>query len=254
MIISGQILRDILPCTWFRYFFGLHYSDTSGMYLIHALPSSIPPQDLDFLARAEPATIGHFQTMGFMDAGIRAHSQDTRVAGTAVTVKMPGTDGGILHHAMGCVRPGDVLVIDRCGEAVTASFGGAMAYAAKQAGVAALIVDGLVTDLGELRQHGVPVWSRGPSVVTTRVLGLDGEFCGTVSCGGVSVRPGDAILADENGVLVLPREQIYAAAQQAIDFQDREKLTLARLRAGEKFPDIVGSRDIIERNRTLSTV
>lgn len=223
------------------------------MYLIHPLPHAIPPQDLSILVRAEPATIGHFRTTGFMDAGIRAHGRDVRVAGTAVTVRMPGTDGGILHHAMGCVRPGDVLVIDRCGESVTAAFGGAMAYAAMQAGVAALIVDGLVTDLGELRQHGVPVWSRGPSAVTTRVLGLDGEFCGTISCGGVTVSAGDAVLADENGVLVLPREQVLAAAEEAIDFQEREKLTLARLRAGEKFPDVVGSRSVIDKNSRMAS-
>ncbi len=183
-----------------------------------------------------------------MDAGIRAHSQSLRVTGTAVTVRMPGIDGGILHYAMGCVRPGDILIIDRCGEAVTAAFGGAMAYAALQAGVGALIVDGLVTDLGELREHGVPVWSRGPSVVTTRVLGQEGEFCAPISCGGVVVRPGDAVLADENGVLILPPHDLQAAAKQAIQFQEQEKQTLARLRAGEKFPDIVGSRSLIMKN------
>ena len=253
MIIPSGWLRDILPSTLRLSLVYFHYSDTTGMYLIHPLPAPIPAHDLALLARAEPATVGHFCTIGFMDAGIRAHSQDLRVAGTAVTVRMPGTDGGILHHAMGCVRPGDILVIDRCGEAVTAAFGGAMAYAASQAGVAGLIVDGLVTDLGELRQHGVPVWSRGPSIVTTRVLGLDGEFCGPVSCGGVAVHPGDAVLADENGVLVLPRGRIHAAARQAIDFQEREKLTLARLRAGEKFPDIVGSRAAIDGNIAMAS-
>ncbi|RTZ41479.1 RraA family protein [Candidimonas sp. SYP-B2681] len=223
------------------------------MYLIHTLPDSIPASDLALLQRAEPATVGHFRTIGFMDAGIKAHARDLRIAGTAVTVRMPGTDGGILHYAMGCVRPGDILVIDRCGEAVTAAFGGAMAYAARQAGVAGLVVDGLVTDLGELREHGVPVWSRGPSIVTTRVLGLDGEFCGPISCGGVAVHPGDAVLADENGILVLPREHLRAAAEQAIAFQEQEKHTLARLRAGEKFPDIVGSRAVIERNIAART-
>lgn len=223
------------------------------MYLIHSLPKPIPASDLALLKRAEPATVGHFRTIGFMDAGIKAHARDVRISGTAVTVRMPGTDGGILHYAMGCVRPGDVLMIDRCGEAVTAAFGGAMACAAREAGVAALIVDGLVTDLGELREHGVPVWSRGPSIVTTRLLGLDGEFCGPISCGGVAVNPGDAVLADENGVLVLPREQVRAAANQAIAFQEQEKHTLARLRAGEKFPDIVGSRAVIERNTVAIT-
>lgn len=217
------------------------------MYLIHPLPDALAPGDLALLLQAEPATIGHFQTTGFMRNDIRAHQQDVRIAGPAVTVRMPGNDGGILHHAMGCVRPGDVLVIDRAGEAVTAAFGGAMAYAARQAGVAGIIVDGLVTDLGELRQHGVPVWSRGPSPITTRTLGLEGEFCGAIHCGGISVQPGAAVLADENGVLVLDRRAVRAAAQQAIDFQTQEQTTLARLRAGEKFPDIVGSRALIER-------
>lgn len=217
------------------------------MYLINSLPAQLPPEDLAMLQQAEPATIGHFQTTGFLRADIRAHSQDVRVAGTAVTVRMPGMDGGILHYAMGCARPGDVLVIDRCGEAVTAALGGAMAYAARQAGVAAIIVDGLVTDLGELRQHGVPVWSKGPSPVTTRVLGLEGEFCGAISCGGVHVLPGDAVLADENGVLILRPQDLRAAAQRAIDYQMQEQTTLARLRGGEKFPDVVGSRAIIDR-------
>lgn len=212
------------------------------------MPEPIPAGDLALLHRAEPATIGHFRSTGFMDAGIRAHSQDIRIAGTAFTVRMPGADGGILHYALAYVRPGDVIVIDRCGDSVVAAFGGAMAYAARQAGVAAFIVDGLVTDLGELRQHGVPVWSRGPSVVTTRVLGLGGELCGTVGCGGVSVQAGDAVLADENGVLILPRDEIRSAAQEAIDFQENEKHTLARLRAGERFPDVVGTRDFIERH------
>ena len=217
------------------------------MYLINSLPAQVPPDDLALLLKAEPATIGHFRSDGFLRADIRAHQQDVRVAGTAVTVRMPGIDGGILHYAMGCVRPGDVLVIDRCGEAVTAALGGAMAFAAKQAGVAAIIVDGLVTDLGELRQHGVPVWSKGPSAVTTRLLGHDGGFCGAISCGGVAVQPGAAVLADENGVLILAPEDVRAEAQRAIEFQTNEQATLARLRAGEKFPDIVGSRALIDR-------
>lgn len=217
------------------------------MYQINSLPAAVAPDDLALLQQAEPATIGHFRTTGFMHADIRAHSQDLRIVGTAVTVRMPGNDGGILHYAMGCVRPGDVLVIDRCGEAVIAALGGAMAYAAKVAGVAAIIVDGRVTDLGELRQYGVPVWSKGPSTVTTRVLGQDGGFCCPIVCGGVTVQPGDAVMADENGVLVLPPADVRAEARRAIEFQTNEQTTLARLRAGEKFPDIVGSRAVIDR-------
>ncbi|WP_225836301.1 RraA family protein [Pseudomonas sp. MM211] len=181
-----------------------------------------------------------------MSPQIRAHFENLRTVGTAVTVKMPGADGGILHYAMGCARPGDFLVVDRCGESVTAAMGGAMAYAAKQAGIAGIVIDGYVTDLGEIRQHGVPVWSWGASAITTRVKGEEGEFCTAVQCGGVVVRPGDAVIADENGIVILPPAQALALARRAIEFQENEKHTLARLAQGEKFPDVVGSRPLID--------
>ncbi len=216
------------------------------MYIIEALPEAINPEELSVLLRAEPATIGHFITTGILSPQIRAHFENVRTVGTAVTVKMPGADGGILHYAMGCARPGDFLVVDRCGESVTAAMGGAMAYAAKQAGIAGIIIDGYVTDLGELRQHGVPVWSWGASAITTRVKGEEGEFCTAVQCGGVVVRPGDAVIADENGIVILPPAQALVLARRAIEFQENEKHTLARLAQGEKFPDVVGSRPLID--------
>lgn len=216
------------------------------MYIIQQLPQQIPREELEVLLAAEPATIGHFITHGILSSDIKAHFQDVRAVGTAVTVRMPGADGGILHHAMGCARPGDFLIVDRCGERVTAAMGGAMAYAAKQAGIAGIVVDGYVTDLGELRSYGVPIWSWGASAITTRVKGEEGEFCTQVQCGGVVVHPGDAVVADENGIVVLRPGQALALARQAIDFQQREKTTLARLANGEKFPDVVGSRAIID--------
>jgi len=216
------------------------------MYIIEALPEAINPEELSVLLRAEPATIGHFITTGIVSPQIRAHFENVRTVGTAVTVKMPGADGGILHYAMGCARPGDFLVVDRCGESVTAAMGGAMAYAAKQAGIAGIIIDGYVTDLGELRQHGVPVWSWGASAITTRGKREEGEFCTAVQCGGVVVRPGDAVIADENGIVILPPAQALVLARRAIEFQENEKHTLARLAQGEKFPDVVGSRSVID--------
>lgn len=216
------------------------------MYIIEALPEPIEQNVLDVLAGAEPATIGHFITTGILNPRIRAHFKNLRCVGTAVTVKMPGADGGILHYAMGCARPGDFLIVDRCGESVTAAMGGAMAYAAKQAGIAGIVIDGYVTDLGELRDHGVPIWSWGASAITTRVKGEEGEFCTPVQCGGVVVHPGDAVIADENGIVILPLALALPLAQRAIDFQNNEKHTLARLANGEKFPDIVGSRAVID--------
>ena len=215
------------------------------MYVLNPLPQQVDPDLLELLVQAEPAVIGHFRYTGFMSAAIRAHFQDRRVAGTAVTVRVPGMDGAMVHYAVGQARPGDVLVIDRCGDEAIATIGGAVAYAARAAGVVGIVVDGLVTDLGELRQYGVPVWSRGTSAVTVKTLGLGGEFCVPVTCGGVAVSPGDAILADENGILVLPASDIRDSAKRALQMMQDEKRTLARIDAGEKYPDIMGSTKVI---------
>jgi regulator of RNase E activity RraA len=211
------------------------------MYIVKELPPQIDAGRLELLARAEPATIGHVMHIGFMDTGMRGILPDVRIAGTAITVRQPGPDCTMIHYALGQARPGDVLVIDRCGDHRHAATGGAVAYAARCAGIKGIILDGVVSDLGELRQFGVPVWARGSSVVTTKHLDLDGEFCTPISCGGVSVRPGDAILADENGVLVLDPVLIETAAKEAIRMQAAEKTLFARLDNGEKLPDINGA-------------
>jgi regulator of RNase E activity RraA len=215
------------------------------MYLLNSLPAPVDADLVKLLVQAEPAVIGHFRYTGFMSPAIKAHFQDVRIAGTAITARAPGMDGAMIHYAIGQARRGDVLVIDRCGDMSIACIGGAVAYAAKVAGVAGIIVDGLVTDLGELRQYGVPFWSKGTSAVTVKTLGLGGEFCIPVSCGGVTVNPGDAILADENGVLVMPAADIRESVARALQMSKDEKLTLARLDAGEKYPDILGSTKII---------
>lgn len=215
------------------------------MYVLNTLPDPVDDTLLKLLVQAEPAVIGHFRYTGFMAPAIKAHFQDVRIAGTAITARVPGMDGAMVHYAIGQARPGDILVIDRCGDMSIATIGGAVAYAARAAGVAGIIVDGLVTDLGELRQYGVPIWSKGTCAVTVKTLGLGGEFCIPVSCGGVTVNPGDAILADENGVLVLPPSDIQASATRAMQMSKDEKLTLARIDAGEKYPDILGSTRII---------
>jgi 4-hydroxy-4-methyl-2-oxoglutarate aldolase len=216
------------------------------MFALNPLPPQISPALVQKLVRAEPATIGHFRDWGFMDPGIRAMQSDRRIAGTAVTVHQPGVDGTIVGYALGQIRPGDVLVIDRCGDMRHAGFGGLVCYAAKVAKVAGVIVDGVVTDIGEIRQYGVPVWCRGLSAVTAKRIGLAGTFCMPISCGGVAVRPGDVIIADECGVVVLDPADAEAAADKAIGMQEAEVKSRARLDAGEKLPDISGATKMLE--------
>jgi 4-hydroxy-4-methyl-2-oxoglutarate aldolase len=211
------------------------------MFTVNDPPSPIDPGLLTLLRQAEPATIGHFRHVGFMDPGVRSLLSGHRIAGTAVTARCFGPDTTIVHYALGKVRPGDVLVIDRAGDTRHAACGGGVAFAAREAGCIGIIIDGMATDIDELREYGLPVWARGLSTVTGKRLFLHGEFGTPVSCGSVAVSPGDAILADENGVLVMPPSDIKEAAERAIGMQQAEKLSLARIAKGERLPDINGT-------------
>jgi 4-hydroxy-4-methyl-2-oxoglutarate aldolase len=216
------------------------------VFILNSLPPSLEASLVAKLVKAEPATIGHFRNTGFMDPAIRAMQPDVRIAGPAVTVRAPGMDGTIVGYALGQVRRGDVLIIDRAGDHRHAAFGGLVAYACKVAGLAGVIIDGMATDIGEVRKYGVPLWCRGLSAVTTKRIGLAGEFCVPVSCGGVAVNPGDVIIADECGVVVLPRAEAEAAAERAIGMQDAEVASRKRLDSGEKLPDISGATKVLQ--------
>lgn len=200
---------------------------------------------LDLLLQVETATVGHFRHDGFIDPAIRLVLPQARIAGPAVTVRIAGPDSTLLHHAVSSARPGDVLVIDRCGDTRHACWGGVTTYAARLAGIAGIIIDGPATDFGEIMKAGLPVWCRGPTPLTTKFLPLDAALNVPVSVGGVAVNPGDLILADESGVIVLPPDEAAAAAEHAIGLQNREKQVLARLAAGERLDEISGAAGLI---------
>lgn len=213
----------------------------TGIHLGKLPPPCAAPL-LHLLQQVEPATIGHFHDRGFVDGAVKAVTTMARVVGTAVTVRCEGTDGSILHHALGQLRANDFLVVDRAGEQTIACIGGASVLAAKLRGAAGIVVDGCVTDIAELRELGLPVWARGLSARTTRSGGQVGSFCLPVDCGGVRVQPGDVILADENGLLVMAPSEARALAEKALALQQAEQHTLARLRAGETYPEVLGTR------------
>lgn len=216
------------------------------MFTINPLPPQIPEHIVRLLEQVETATVGHVLHSGFVDPAIRAVLPEARVAGTAVTLRIPGADSTLLHHVLALVRPGDFLVIDRCGDTRHACWGGVVTHTAKLAGIAGGVIDGPATDFAEVRKCGMPLWCRGPSPITTKLLGLEGAFNVPVSCGGQTVQPGDAVLADESGVVVLRPDEAEAIARRALDMQARELTLLERLRSGEKLPDITGASAKIE--------
>ncbi|WP_426958657.1 RraA family protein [Muricoccus radiodurans] len=216
------------------------------MFRVGDLPEPIAPEKLAKLAECETATIGHFLHSQFMDPQLGAVIPERRVAGTAVTVLVPPVDATIMHYAIGHARPGDFMVVDRAGDHRHACWGGVVEIAAHIAGVVGAVVDGAATDYEEIRRTGLPVWCRGPSPVTGKRLGISGAFCVPVSCGGVMVNPGDAILADESGVVVIRPDQIDWVVEEALRRQTAEPGIIARLRAGEKLHMITGAGAQVE--------
>ena len=116
-------------------------------------------------------------------------------------------------------------------------------------GAAGAVIDGPATDFSEIRRCQMPVWCRGPSSITTKLLNYGGDFNVPVSVGGQMICPGDAILSDESGVLVLKPHEVEAIARRAIDMQEKELVLLERLRKGEKLPDISGATKLVEASQ-----
>jgi 4-hydroxy-4-methyl-2-oxoglutarate aldolase len=166
--------------------------------------ASIPPTTLaDVLDRSH-----------VMDIGIRPlWTPVPRVAGPAYTVRCPPGDNLMLHAAIYRAEPGAVIVVES-GDLDYALAGGNVCAVAHRRGVAAFVLDGLIRDLGEVREIGFPVFARGviPIPGTKSRLGAHQT---EVACGGVRVRAGDIVVADEQGVVVVPGDRVDSVLRAA---------------------------------------
>lgn len=219
-------------------------------YRIESMPPQLPADILAQLCKVEAATIGHYLHDRFMTPELKPVIEGRRIAGTAVTLSIAGPDSTLLYYAMDRLRPGDVLVVDRSGDHRHACWGGFMAVVAKLRKVAGVVIDGQITDPVEIRNQGVPTWARGVSPITTKLLNLGGAFNLPISCGGVAVNPGDAVLADDCGIVVLPPAEVAGATKVALADQADEGQWLEKLQAGKSLKDMVDvDKMIAERNK-----
>ena len=143
---------------------------------------------------------------GAMDGRIQALTPSMRVCGPAFTVDVRAGDNLMIHTAMAIVKPGDVLVIDGKADRLCALMGSIMLNACKVLQLGGVVLDASIRDTEELRELGFPVWSIGanPNGPTKFV---PGRINWPISCGGVAVNPGDLIVGDADGVVVIEREK-----------------------------------------------
>lgn len=190
------------------------------------------------LSAIETATLGHFLETGFMAPSLQALLPERRIFGPALTVRMNGDDGTALVQALSLAQPGQVIVVDRCGDIRHACWGAVTTCAAQERGIVGAVIDGFLTDRSAILAAGFPIWSRGRSPITTKPRGFGGDINVPINCGGAAVRPDDIVLADESGVVVLEPTEAQALAERAQAIQDNELLILERLKAGETLAEI----------------
>ncbi len=215
------------------------------MFVINESPERPDPKLLERLKDVEPATVGHFRHYGFIDPLIRPVLKNTKVVGPALTVKTPGADSTVVHKVMELAKPGDVLVIDRCGDRQHACWGGMVTLSAHLKELAGGIIDGPATDVDEIEELGFPVYCRGLSAMTTKLLGLGGEINTVIQCGGVAVEPGDLIVADRNGILVLKPNEAREVADKALAMQAAENSLAEELKKGTSLSSLSGANTMI---------
>jgi len=153
-----------------------------------------------------------------------------RACGPAVTVSAPLGGVFMLRLGMDLCQPGDVLVVAARGQRGFAMFGGHISVAMRERGLAALVVDGCVRDLDEIRDCGLPVFARGTATMAAPAE-TPGEVNVPVACAGVVVSPGDLIVADGNGVVRVPREGADGTAGAGADFRGRLDRVAERYRS-----------------------
>lgn len=166
-----------------------------------------------------------------MDARIQSLAEGTKLVGPALTVRVPPTDNLMIHKALTLIQPGDVLVIEGGGNHSWALLGFLMVSTAQKLGVAGIVADGCVRDAQEIRKSGFPVFSAGLSPNGPFKEG-PGEINFPICCGGQVVRPGDLIIADDDGVVVLKQELAKSVIGEVEKIIQREDKRLKEIEAG----------------------